>query len=248
MLNGNNKSITHNGCCQNPSFTWLPLNTFIMVIVTVQIESGKSLHDITNLNCSVYCQSKYSTAGVSNYCFRTVCSLVSFRSLSLPVSGPVSSQSMPVAMSLLVWPAVSQVIHHHRWRFIIGPTPWAHRSWQIRFKCQPSAGCSDWFWHAQRVFCQLHAPWTTKTRCRQLCVCACVRVCAFLFYNIQHLLLGGHASHFFTRVHLTQQDTVKRSAKSVCVCVCSCTCVSRRAVAFAPKCSFSAFLLKTQPS
>ena len=40
-----------------------------------------------------------------------------------PLSDPVSSHNKPVATSLPVWPAVSQVIHHQRWRFIIAPTP-----------------------------------------------------------------------------------------------------------------------------
>lgn len=39
-------------------------------------------------------------------------------------------------------------------------------------------------------------------------VCMCVSVCAFLYYIIQHLLLGVYVSGFFSLVPLAQQYTV----------------------------------------
>lgn len=59
---------------------------------------------------------------------------------------------------LPMWPAVSQMIHHHRCRFIIGRSPRAPRSSQISGKCQPSDEHADCFCHVQWALCQLHAP------------------------------------------------------------------------------------------
>lgn len=64
---------------------------------------------------------------------------------------------------LSMWPAVSQMIHHHRCRFIIGRGPWAPRSSQISGKCQPSDECADWFCHVQWALCQFRAPRPKKS-------------------------------------------------------------------------------------
>lgn len=75
---------------------------------------------------------------------------------------------------LPMWPAVSQMIHHHRCGFIIGRSPRAPRSSQISGKCQPSDECADWVCHEQWALCQLHAPKPKKSNVGRYVWCVCV--------------------------------------------------------------------------
>lgn len=75
---------------------------------------------------------------------------------------------------LPMWPAVSQMIHHHRCRFIIGRSPRAPRSSQISGKCQPSDERADCFCHVQWALCKLHAPKPEKSGVGRYVCCVCV--------------------------------------------------------------------------
>lgn len=153
-----------------------------------------------------------------------------------PVSAPFSSQSSPVAKTLPKWPAVSQVIHHHRWTLIIGWSPVGPPIWQISCKCQPSVQCADWFWQGTVGLYASFAPLRLRPTKKPPKNCRCLPLSTTLFTSWN---LGFGVPLLFAPCTLLVW-VHSMLVKPVCAHVWG--------GAFAPTCTFSASLLKTHPS